>query len=225
VGQAIVFKWPASCPKPPIAKQPGEVGLAIVFWGLPLALLVHLDPPIPAGIYPAPDDESHMPTRTSLFAVLMLTCLAPSRAQQIASTALVLEIAPESRLEPLQIPLNFRISADGASNATTQTATVTAWVRATPGQAPRLTMTLVGFSGPAPGSSVQWSGSVARASKGAQSATCSEGAFQNADAQNLAQGWLQSGILACTLTFRLASPGALPPGAYTGSVQLAVASR
>jgi hypothetical protein len=59
----------------------------------------------------------------------------------------VVVIPPEARVQPQQVPLEFQVSADGASDVVSQTASVAAWVRALPNQPIRLTMRLVRLEG------------------------------------------------------------------------------
>jgi hypothetical protein len=148
-----------------------------------------------------------------------------ARAQRSATTTLVLRVAPEAHLNPPQVTLHFRVSADGASDVASQTETIAAWVRALPGQRIRLTALPGALTGPAgvvPGSAIRWSGAPARATSGGQSATCTSGSFNGAAAQDLASGWRSSGTLACAVTFSLADPRGLPPGAYMAVVNLSL---
>jgi len=97
----------------------------------------------------------------------------------------------EARLDPRQVELNFRVSADGASDVASRTATVVAWVRALPGQQIRVTAqlgSLNGPDGPMPVTQVGWAGSATRATAGGQAATCSSGTFQPGATQDLVAG-------------------------------------
>jgi hypothetical protein len=167
-----------------------------------------------------------MPLKTTALAVLMLACLvSPGGAQHSGTTALVVQVNPEARLDPQQVALNFRVSADGASDATTQTTSVAASVRALPGQRIRVTARLVsldGPDGPVPVTQVGWAGSTTRATAGGQAATCSSGTFQPGVTHDLVLGWQRSGILACAVNFVLAAPRNLSPGLYSGTVNLAL---
>ena len=134
----------------------------------------------------------------------------------------------EPRLDPRQVELNFRVSADGASDVASRTATVVAWVRALPGQQIRVTAqlgSLNGPDGPIPVTQIIWAGSTARATAGGQAATCSSGTFQTGTTQDLVLGWQRSGILTCAVTFALAEPRSLSPGLYSGTVNLALDTR
>lgn len=168
-----------------------------------------------------------MPQRISAVALILSVCpLASVFAQQSGTTSLVLRVGPESRLDPQQVVLHFRVSADGSSDVTTQAATVAAWVRALPGQRIRVTAQLANLAGPdglADVSAVRWSGSALSATAGARQATCSSGVFGQG-LQDLVQGWQSSGILTCALQFELARAG-LPPGLYSGVVNLAVSTQ
>ena len=152
--------------------------------------------------------------------VLALVVLPASRriaAQRSGSTTLVLSVAPESRLDPRQAMLNFRVSADGGSDVTTQLTTVSAWVRPLSGQTVRVTASLTGL----PAGAVSWSGTRASAAGGARTATCTSGKFASAGPQDLVQGWGGAGILTCTVNFQLDRTG-LSPGLYSGTAAFAI---
>ena len=170
-----------------------------------------------------------MPTKVMVVAVLLLACLvSPASAQRSGTTTLVLRVNQEARLDPPQVALNFRVSADGASDVTSQTTSVAAMVRALPGQDIRVTarlVTLNGPDGPVPVSAVGWAGSTTRATGGGQAASCSSGTFQPGATQDLVLGWQRSGILACAVNFALAAPRNLSPGLYSGTVNLALDTR
>jgi len=167
-----------------------------------------------------------MPGKAGSQALLLLACLV-SNAQRTGSTSLLLQINPEARIDPQQVALNFRVSADGASDVTTQAANVTAWVRALRGQQIRVTAQLASPNGPngPVSAAVRWSGSTTRATAGARAATCSSGTLQSSAAGDLVLGWQESGILTCAINFDLVSPRSLPPGLYSGTVQLTVTAR
>jgi hypothetical protein len=170
-----------------------------------------------------------MASKTITLVALLLVCLVSlGGAQRTGMTTLVLRVSQEARLDPQQVALNFRVSADGTSDVTSQTTSVGAWVRALPGQQIRVTAQLVGLNGPdgpVPVTQVGWAGSPARATAGAQAATCSSGTFQPGATQDLVLGWQRSGILTCTVNFALAEPRNLPPGLYSGTVNLALDMR
>ena len=167
-----------------------------------------------------------MPSKTAVITALLLACLVSlSGAQRSGTTTLVLQVNQEARLDPRQVALNFRVSADGASDVTIQTASVAAWVRALPGQQIRVIARLVslnGPDGPVPVTQLGWAGSTTRATGGGQAATCSSGTFQPGATQDLVLGWQRSGILTCAVNFALAAPRNLSPGLYTGAVNLAL---
>jgi hypothetical protein len=167
-----------------------------------------------------------MRSKAGVVAALLLSCAVnPDAAQPVARTRLVLRVEPEARLDPPQVSLSFRVSADGLSDVTSQTASVAAWVRALPRQRIRVTARLAslnGPDGPAPVSAVRWAGSTARAAAGGQAATCSSAAFRPDTTQDLVLGWQRSGILVCAVTFELAAPRSLSPGPYSGTVDLAL---
>jgi hypothetical protein len=169
-----------------------------------------------------------MPVKAGAVAVLLLVCIITSNAQRSGTTTLVLQVNPEARLDPQQITLNFRVSGDGASDVTSQTTNVTAWVRALPGQQIRVTArlaSLAGPDGPVPITALRWSGSTTRAIAGGRAATCSSGTFQTGAVHDLVLGWQQSGIMSCAVNFGLLAPRNLPPGLYSGTVQLALITR
>ena len=169
-----------------------------------------------------------MPGKAGLLAVILPACILTAHAQRTGTTTLVLQVGPEARLVPNQVALNFRVSADGSSDVTSQTANIEAWVRALPGQAIRVTArvsSLNGPAGPLPATALRWSGSIERAAAGGQAASCSAGSFADGAAQDLVLGWRQSGIVGCTFTFELAAPRKLAPGSYSAVVDLAVEKR
>lgn len=170
-----------------------------------------------------------MPAKTAVVATLLMAYfVSPVAAQRSGTTTLAVQVNPEARLDPQQVALNFRVSADGASDVTNQTAMVAAWVRALPGQQIRVTARLNAFhgpDGPVPPTQLIWVGSTTRATAGAQAATCSSGTFQTGAAQDLVLGWQRSGVLTCALDFALAAPRTLSPGLYSGTVNLALDAR
>jgi len=144
-------------------------------------------------------------------------------AQRIGSTGIAVNVGPEAHLSPLQIPLRFTVSADGAGDLTVQAANISTWVRALPGQQIHLTArigTVTGPSGPLPASAIAWSGSTVRATAGAQAATCTNGSFASGPTQDLVSGWQRSGTLICAVSFSVVNPRALAPGVYTVAVDL-----
>ena len=151
---------------------------------------------------------------------IIALCISPSVwAQHTGMTTLSLRVDPESRLTPSLLTLTFHVSADGASDVTSLTQAVGAWVRAAPGQPIRVTATA---SGTAPLSALRWSGSASSSTGGGQHAACSSGSFGDGATQDLVSGWGRSGRLACTITFSLADPRSLAAGDYTAVVRLAV---
>jgi hypothetical protein len=140
-------------------------------------------------------------------------------AQRTATTTMVVRIDPETHVSPSQINLSFRVSADGASDVTSQTETVAAWVRAAPGQTIHLTASAAGTL-PLP--ALRWSGAMAQATAGGQQASCTSGLFDSGVTQDLAERWTKSGTLTCIVTFSLAEPRSLAPGLYTGSIGIAI---
>lgn len=144
-------------------------------------------------------------------------------AQRTGSTTLALRVSPEAHLSPGQVALRFVVTADGLGEITSQTETVAAWVRALPGQRIRLIARMASLAGPSgtvPIGAVRWSGASQRATGGGQAATCSAGSFAGGATQDLVAAWQVSGTLTCAVTFSLGDPHSLPPGAYTGAVDL-----
>jgi hypothetical protein len=144
-------------------------------------------------------------------------------AQQTTTTKLQVQIQPEAHLAPQQISLSFRVSPDGSSEVTRQTESIAAWVRALPGQRIRLqarVLSMTGPIGPISPTALGWSGGLIRASSGAQNATCTAGTFDGAQPADLISNWTRFASLACAVTFLLISPRTLPPGSYTGTVDL-----
>ena len=142
-------------------------------------------------------------------------------AQRSGSTIVAVHVEPEAHLNPSQVALRLVVSADGSDDIASQTAVIAMWVRALPNQRIRLIGHLANLSGPAgavPISAIRWSGSTLAAGSGAQAASCAGGSFASGDTQDLVAGWQRSGMLTCAVTFSLADPRSLPPGAYTGVV-------
>jgi hypothetical protein len=170
-----------------------------------------------------------MSTKTAVGAALLMAYLiGPGGAQRSGTTTLAVQVNPEARLDPQEVALNFRVSADGASDVTTQTTIVAAWVRTLPGQQIRVTASLNAFNGPdgpVPPTQLNWVGSTTQATAGAQAATCSSGTFQTGTRQDLVLGWQRSGTLTCAVTFALAAPRSLSPGLYSGTMNLALGTR
>lgn len=155
--------------------------------------------------------------------VWLLSLAAALFAQRSGTTALVVNIAPEAHLNPAQVALQFRISADGSSDIGSQSQEIAAWVRALPGRPIRLTASIAGFTGPSgtvPISALGWSGEPTRATAGGQAAACTSGSFGGGAPQDLVSGWTRSGTLACRVAFSLADPRSLTPGLYSGVVNL-----
>jgi hypothetical protein len=142
-------------------------------------------------------------------------------AQRSGSTILAVHVAPEAHLNPSQVELRLMVSADGSGDIASQTEVIATWVRALPDQRIRLIGHMANLSGPAgavPISAIRWSGSSLGAKSGAEAASCTGGSFASGDTQDLVAGWQHSGVLTCAVTFSLADPRSLPPGAYTGVV-------
>ena len=144
-------------------------------------------------------------------------------AQKTATTTLQVQVQPEAHLAPQQITLRFQVSPDGTSDVSSQTESIAAWVRALPGQRIRLqasVLSLTGPTGPISASALGWSGSLLRASSGAQGAACTAATFDAAQPLDLISNWTRSASLTCAVTFSLISPRTLAPGSYTGTIDL-----
>ena len=155
--------------------------------------------------------------------VLMFWPASRSGAQRTGSATLVLRISPEAHLHPEQVALRFTVTADGLGESTSQTEAIAAWVRALPGQRIRLSARIASLSGPSgavSSAAIRWSGASQRASGGGQSATCASGSFAGGATQDLIDAWRTSGTLTCEVTFSLVDPRSLPPGIYSGAVDL-----
>lgn len=161
-----------------------------------------------------------MTGRSQIFAGTALLSLAFTLlAQRTATTTLVVRIDPETHLSPAKVNLSFRVSADGAGDVTSQTETVSAWVRSLPGQTIHLAASAAGTL---PLSALRWSGAVSQATAGGQQASCTSGSFASGVSQDLAGPWTRSGTLTCAVTFSLADPRSLAPGLYTGAIDIAI---
>ena len=158
--------------------------------------------------------------------IFLLVCPAfEGIAQHSGTTRLVLQVQPEARIDPQQVPLNFRVSADGASDVTAASAIIVARVRNLPGQPIRVTAQLVsleGPSGPVPLTAVRWTGSPGIATGGGRQAICSRGTFSPGAPRDFVQNWQTPGTLTCSMHFELMDPRTLPAGLYSGVVKLAL---
>jgi hypothetical protein len=140
-------------------------------------------------------------------------------AQRTATTTLVVRVDPETHVSPARVNLSFRVSADGASDVSSQTETVAAWVRSPRSQTIHLSASAAGTF---PLSALRWSGTVTQATGGGQQASCTAGSFAGGVSQDLAGSWTRSGTIRCAVTFSLADPRSLAPGLYTGAVDIAI---
>ena len=164
----------------------------------------------------------------SLALILIFGAINNAAAQGSGTTALVLRINPESRLDPQQITLDFQITSDRTLGMTSKRALIAAAVRPLPGQQIHVTArfaSLTGPDGPIPASILRWDGVAVNATGGGQYATCSSGVFSSGAAQDLVMGWNQPGTVTCSVNFQLADERNLRPGAYSGVVTLAVERR
>jgi len=161
-------------------------------------------------------------------ALLLFVPVVLAAQQRSGVTALAIHVAPEARLTPSQVVLQFHVAADGSASVVTQTAAIEAWMRPLPHQQIRLAAQLNNFSGPGgpvARDAVWWSGTVAGAAGGGQTALCTSGSFQTASLLDLASGWDSAGKLACSVSFSLAGASSLPAGDYTGTVALTLSAR
>jgi hypothetical protein len=157
--------------------------------------------------------------------VLLLGALALASGQNSAGTGLVIQVNPEAHLSPATANLTFRVTQAGEVVAG-QPLTVNAWVRSLPGQQIKLiahVKSLMGPGGSVPVSSLRWSGALSKAAEGGVTASCTSGTFADG-AESLISGWVRSGIVACDLTFSLATDTSVPTGIYTAEVDLALAA-
>jgi hypothetical protein len=141
-------------------------------------------------------------------------------AQSSGGSALVIRINPEAHLNPTSAQISFLVTNPGET-VTSAPVTITAWVRSLPNQQIRLTAQPVNLTGPAgaiPPEAIQWNGATTSTTGGASAAVCTSGTFGPDGPRQLIYGWSQSGIAACTITFKLATDLAWPQGAYTGQV-------
>jgi hypothetical protein len=148
-------------------------------------------------------------------------------AQQTVTTTLQVRIQAEAHVAPQRISLRFRVSPDGLSDVASQTESITAWVRALPGQRIRLeadVLALAGPNGPIAPAALRWSGSVLRASPGARGAACTAGTLDSGHRMDLISDWTLSGSMTCAVTFSVVSPRTLPPGPYMGTIDLVLRS-
>jgi len=139
-----------------------------------------------------------------------------------ATMRLSVEVEPEVRIEPEQIPLRFLVSPGGRADGTTQSTEITAWIRPAPGQPIRLMAHLMHLEGPGGGmvspSILRWAGAKTRATGGGQQAQCSSGSFASGSDADLIRGWERSGSVSCSMRFELDQKVPLPPGEYRGLV-------
>jgi len=158
--------------------------------------------------------------------LLLLLCPAiPESAQRSANTSLVVQILPEVRIDPRQVPLQFRV--DGVSDVNSVSSVLAVRARALPGQqiyVKAFMGSVTGPDGPVPLNALHWTASTVTATGGGQQASCSSGTFRAGSWQDIVQGWERSGTLSCAVSFQLARSG-LTPGVYAGVVQLSVEAR
>jgi hypothetical protein len=148
--------------------------------------------------------------------------------QRQGVTTLSVNVAPESRVDPSRVPVNFVITGDGRDDVASQTTLVTALVRSLPGRQVHLTADLSSLTGPTgaiAAAQFEWSGSVVHATGRARSASCTSGNFANGASPDLVSGWFESGSLTCSVSFRLANQRSLSPGTYTAVFALTLQMR
>lgn len=153
--------------------------------------------------------------KREIFLVIMFAMLCGS-AQHTATGQLVVQVWPEAYLRAEQIKLRFRVSADGASDVTTQTETISAQVRAWPEERIRV---LARVSAAFP---VSWAGQVKAVTRGAEKASCTSGNVDGAAVTDLVSNWINSGLLTCSVSFSMSNARSLAPGFYEGTVDLLI---
>jgi hypothetical protein len=172
------------------------------------------------------EQDLKLPLKRAILISAVLAAFWPGGrvcAQRTGSTTLALHVSPEAHLGPSQVALRFVVTADGIGDISSQTEAIAAWVRALPGQRIRLIARIASLAGPSgtvPIEAVQWSGASQRATGGGRAAACSSGSFAGGTTQDLVAAWQSSGTLICSVTFSLGDPHSLPPGVYTGAVDL-----
>ena len=146
-------------------------------------------------------------------------------AQSSGITRLVVRVEPDVLLSEPRVALRFYLDPASPSSVTSQTAVITARVRTLPGQRIRLLAQASALAGPAgdlPASSIGWTGASINPSAQSGEAACTSGTFRSSVLQDLVSGWGRSGTVTCEITFSLAAPDRLPPGAYSGIIDLTV---
>ena len=159
--------------------------------------------------------------------MLLLGAVAAAFGQNSAGTSFVIHVNPEAHLSPSSANLTFQVTQAGET-VTGSPLTVNAWVRSLPSRQIQLIAHVKSLTGPAGSVSVsllRWTGSVSKATGGGVAASCTSGAFADDLAASLISGWMRSGIVACDLTFSLATDAGGPPGIYTAVVDLDLAAQ
>lgn len=168
-----------------------------------------------------------MAKKQAVFAILtaafLITGIPLASAQ---STGLVIKVNPEAHLDISTIPLSFTVNEPGEV-VMSQPVTVTAWVRALPGQQIELTAAVDGLDGPVsvPLTALTWSGAMGRATGGAVTANCTQGTFTEGASQSLISNWNQSGIATCTVSFSLKTDASWTAGTYSGHADLKLSAK
>jgi hypothetical protein len=161
----------------------------------------------------------------AVIALAVATLTLP--ALNSASSALVIQVNPESHLDTPLASLFFQVNNPGEI-VYSQPVTITAWVRALPNREIHLTaqpQSLTGPSGAAPPASLTWTAAMTNPTGGAAAASCIAGDFSNSGPQQLIANWTRSGIARCTVTFALATNATWAAGAYSGAVSLTLAAK
>lgn len=112
--------------------------------------------------------------RTVAVLISILGMAAAVCAQMSRGSALVVSVQPEAHLNISTATLTFQVTEPGET-VSSQAISVTAWVRALPGQHIRLSAESVSLTGPAgavPAAALTWNGSMANATAGAKTASC-----------------------------------------------------
>jgi hypothetical protein len=161
--------------------------------------------------------------RTAAVIVLMATTFALP-AENSVSSGLTIQVNPESYLDTPVASLSFQVASHGEI-AYSQPVTITAWVRALPGQQIHLTAQVSSLSGPsgsAPDASLAFTAAMSGASGGATDATCASGNFTGPYPQQLINDWNRSGIARCIVIFALVPGAAATAGTYNASVSFSL---
>jgi hypothetical protein len=164
---------------------------------------------------------------TGIAALAVTGCALAVRAQSSRGSALVVQVNPETHLNPSTTQLSFLVTNPGET-VVSAPVTISAWVRALPNRQIRLTaqpVNLIGPAGAVPAGAITWNGAMASATEGATAAVCTSGSFGAGGPQQMISGWTQSGIAQCQVTFTLTTDAAWPQGTYSGQIDFSLLAR